>query len=216
MRESLWNKQAEISRFSRSLRRYGQLRPNAGGASHLAANGCEYLKKKTHGKMNLMIRTCARFGTSALALIISVVASPSFAENSTEIRLPLGSVLMTQTYANNDLTLATDVDKLTFQSAYLPEVEALSGNSFLIFLATGEHECAGYYIWGTLDDAGLRASPQFGSCSDRGEVLRTAKGLMLVMPGPNSSTAVSYYLNTDGTVTENKQGLEANGIVDPF
>lgn len=163
-----------------------------------------------------MRKTCVRLTTSGLALMVSVVAGPAFADNSTEIRLPLGSVLMTQTYANNDLTLATDVDRLTFRSAYLPEVEALSGNSFLIFLATGEHECAGYYIWGTLDDAGLRASPQFGSCSDRGEVLRTAKGLLLVMPGPNSSAAVSFHLNKDGTVTENKQGLKANGIVDPF
>jgi hypothetical protein len=183
---------------------------------HLAANGFEYLKKETHEKMNLMRNTCPCFATSALALIILVVAGPSFADNSTEIKLPLGSVIMTQTYANNDLTLATDVDKLNFQSAYLPEVEALSGNSFLIFLATGEHKCAGYYIWGTLDEDGLRASPQFGSCSDRGEVLRTAKGLMLVMPGPKASAAVSFYLNKDGTVTENKQGLEANGIVDPF
>ncbi|MCF7702091.1 hypothetical protein [Loktanella sp. M215] len=176
----------------------------------------EYRQTESHEKINLMKKMCPRFTTSVLALIILVVAGPSFADNSTEIKLPLGSVIMTQTYANNDLTLITDVDILTFQSAYLPEVEALSGNSFLIFLATGEHKCAGYYIWGTLDDAGLRASPQFGSCSNRGKVLRTAKGLMLIMPGPNSSAAVRYYLNRDGTVTENTQGLEAEGIVDPF
>ena len=123
---------------------------------------------------------------------------------------------MTRTFANDDLTLATDGETLVFQSAYFPEVEALSGNSFLIFLATGKHDCAGYYIWGTLDDRGLHASPQFGTCSDRGEVLRTAKGLMLVMPGPRGSAALSYYLNKDGTVAENNQQLEADGIVDPF
>ena len=163
-----------------------------------------------------MRKTCICIAMSCLALTVSLVGGPAFADDSTEIRLPLGSVLMTRTFANDDLTLATDVDTLTFQSAYFPEVEALSGNSFLIFLATGEHACAGYYIWGTLDDSGLRAAPQFGSCSDRGEVLRTAKGLMLVMPGPKESAAVSYFLNKDGTVTENNKGLEADGIVDPF
>ena len=163
-----------------------------------------------------MRKPCVHLSTSIFALLMSLVAAPAFADDSTEIRLPLGSVLMTRTFANDNLTLATEVDKLTFQSAYFPEVEALSGNSFLIFLATGEHDCAGYYIWGTLDDTGLRASPQFGSCSDRGEVLRTAKGLMLVMPGPKASAAVSYFLNKDGTVTENNQGLEEDGIVDPF
>jgi hypothetical protein len=163
-----------------------------------------------------MRRTCVRLAASGLTLMMSLVAGAVLADDSAEIRLPLGSVLMTQTFANDDLTLATDADKLTFQSAYFPEIEALSGNSFLIFLASGEHKCAGYYIWGTLDDAGLRTSPQFGSCSDRGEVLRTAKGLMLVMPGPKASAAVSYFLNKDGTVTENNQDLEADGIVDPF
>jgi len=163
-----------------------------------------------------MQKICARLAASGLTLMMSLAAGAVFADDSAEIRLPLGSVLMTQTFTNNDLTLATDVDKLTFQSAYFPEVEALSGNSFLIFLASGEHKCAGYYIWGTLDEAGLRTSPQFGSCSDRGEVLRTPKGLMLVMPGPQASAAVSYFLNKDGTVTENNQDLEADGIVDPF
>ncbi len=175
-----------------------------------------YVTAESHEKMNLMRKTNVYLSRFCLALMVSVVAGPAIADDSTEIRLPLGSVLMTQTFANNDLTLATDVDKLTFQSAYFPEVEALSGNSFLIFLASGEHKCAGYYIWGTLDDAGLRTSPQFGSCSDRGEVLRTPKGLMLVMPGPQASAAVSYFLNKDGTVTENNQDLEADGIVDPF
>jgi hypothetical protein len=175
-----------------------------------------YLKAERHEKMNPMRKTCVRPAMSCLALTVSLVAGPAFADDSTEIRLPLGSVLMTRTSADDDLTLATDVDTLTFQSAYFPEVEALSGNSFLIFLATGEHDCAGYYIWGTLEDTGLRASPQFGNCSDRGEVLRTAKGLMLVMPGPKGAGAVSYFLNKDGTVTENNKGLEADGIVDPF
>ena len=146
----------------------------------------------------------------------SGIAGPSRADDSTDIRLPRGTVAMSRTFANDDLTLATADDTLTLQSAYLPEVEALSGDSFLIFLATGRHDCAGHYIWGTLDDAGLRASAPFGNCSDRGEVLRTAKGLMLVMPGPDGSAAVSYFLNKDGSVAENTESLAADGIVDPF
>jgi hypothetical protein len=44
---------------------------------------------------------------------------------------------MTQTFANDDLTLATDLATLTFQSTYFQEIEALSGNVFLIFLVVG-------------------------------------------------------------------------------
>lgn len=151
-----------------------------------------------------------------LSVAASLASGAALADDATEVRLPLGSVQMSKKYSSPELTLSTGADQLTFESSYFPEVEALSGNSFLIFLASGEHDCAGYYIWTTFDDAGLRASPQFGSCSDRGEVLRTPQGLMLVMPGPKSSAAVSFYLNKDGTVTENDQSLEAGGIVDPF
>jgi hypothetical protein len=175
-----------------------------------------YLPVDTSKMMGQMRNTYTRLARSSLGLIFSLAVGPAHADDATEIRLPLGTVQMTQTFANNDLLLTTETETLSFESSYFPEVEALSGNSFLIFLASGEHECAGYYRWATLDDAGLRASPPFGSCSDRGEVLRTAKGLMLVMPGPKASAAVSYFLNKDGTVTENSDGLESDGIVDPF
>jgi hypothetical protein len=46
--------------------------------------------------------------------------------------------------------------------------------------------------------------------------MRTAQVLMLVMPGPQSSEAVSYFLKKDGTVSEKIEGLERGGIVDPF
>lgn len=151
-----------------------------------------------------------------LAVVASLISGTALADDATEVRLPLGIVQMTKSFASPKLTLSSGSDTLTFESSYFPEVEALSGNSFLIFLASGQHDCPGYYIWATLNDAGLRASPQFGSCSDRGEVLRTAQGLMLVMPGPHSSEAVSFFLNKDGTVIENSQALKAGGIVDPF
>ncbi len=157
-----------------------------------------------------------RLATASLALGVTLFADPALADATAQIRLPLGTVQMTKTFANPDLVLSTDTEKLSFESAYFPEVEAFSGNSFLIFLASGEHKCAGFYIWTTLDDAGLRASPQFGSCSDRGKVLRTPKGLMLAMPGPGQSGAVSFLLKKDGTVTENDPSLEASGIVDLF
>ncbi len=145
-----------------------------------------------------------------------LISSPALADDTKEVRLPLGTVQMTKTFSSPELTLSTDTEKLTFESSYFPEVETFSGNSFLIFLASGEYECAGFYIWTTLDEAGLRASPQFGTCSDRGEVLRTPQGLILVMPDPKSSDAVSFFLNKDGTVVQKEQGLEAGGIVDPF
>lgn len=157
-----------------------------------------------------------RFATAIFVLGTTLFVEPALADDTVEIRLPLGTVQMTKTSASRDLVLSTDTEKLLFESAYFPEVEAFSGNSFLIFLASGEHKCAGFYIWTTLDDAGLRASPQFGSCSGRGKVLRTPKGLMLAMPGPGESNAVSFILEKDGTVTENDQGLEASGIVDLF
>ena len=81
--------------------------------------------------------------------------------------------------------------KLSFESPYFPEDEALPGNSFMIFLASREQEFAEYYILATLNDAGFRASPKFGSCFDRGKVLRTAKVLMLVIPGPKAPAAVN-------------------------
>jgi hypothetical protein len=46
--------------------------------------------------------------------------------------------------------------------------------------------------------------------------MRTAQVLMLVMPGPQSSEAVGYFLKKDGTVSENIEGLERGGIGDPF
>ncbi len=148
--------------------------------------------------------------------VVSVISSPALADDTKEVRLPLGDVQITKTSSSSELTLSTDTDKLTFESSFFPEVEAFSGNSFLIFLASGKYECAGFYIWATLDDEGLRASPQFGTCSDRGEVLRTPQGLILIMPDPKSSDAVSFFLNKDGTVVQKEQGLEAGGIVDPF
>ncbi len=151
-----------------------------------------------------------------VAVTASLISSPVLADDAKEVRLPLGTVQMTKTFSSRKLTLSTETDKLTFESSYFPEVETFSGNSFLIFLASGKYECAGFYIWATLDDAGLRASPQFGTCSDRGEVLRTPQGLMLVMPDPKSSDAVSFFLNKDGTVTKNDNGLEADGLADPF
>ncbi len=39
---------------------------------------------------------------------------------------------------------------------------------------------------------------------------------MLVMPGPEASAALEYFLNKDGTVTDGSHGLESDGIVDPF
>lgn len=157
-----------------------------------------------------------RLAIVTLATAASLFAGVVLADDATEIRLPLGSVQMSKKFSSPELTLSAGSHQLMFDSSYFPEVEALSGNSFLIFLASGEHACSGYYIWTTFDESGLRASSQFGSCSDRGEVLRTAQGLMLVMPGPKSSGVISFFLNRDGTVTENNRSLEAGGIVDPF
>ncbi len=151
-----------------------------------------------------------------VATAASLISSPTFADDIADVRLPLGTVEMKKSFSSRELTLSTKTDSLTFESSYFPEVEAYSGNSFLIFLAAGDHDCGGFYVWATLDDAGLRASPPFGSCSDRGEVLRTRQGLMLVMPDPKSTRSMSFHLEIDGTVTKNEQGLKALGIVDPF
>ncbi len=152
--------------------------------------------------------------TYTITFLLAATAARSDVE--IDIRLPLGTVQMAQKNMSPRLHLTKEAEKLTFESAYFPEVEALSGNSFLIFLASGEFKCPGFYIWVTFDETGLHASPEFGSCSDRGEVLRTPQGLMLVMPDPASSRSASYFLNIDGTVTENKERLRSVGIVDPF
>jgi|TARA_R100000935_G_scaffold13920_2_gene28005 hypothetical protein len=148
-----------------------------------------------------------------VAAAATFFSSAVFADDTKEVRLPLGTVQMTKTFSSPELTLSVDTEELTFESSYFPEVEAFSGNSFLIFLASGERDCLGRYIWATLDEAGLRASPPFGSCSDRGDVKRTAQGLMLVMPDQKSSGTVSFILNRDGTVTEFIEDPNADSIV---
>ncbi len=149
----------------------------------------------------------------AIAAAATILSSPVLADDTKEVGLPLGTVQMTKKFSSPELTLSIDTEELTFESSYFPEVEAFSGNSFLIFLASGERDCLGRYIWATLDEAGLRASPPFGSCSDRGDVKRTAQGLILVMPDQQSSETVSFILNRDGTVTEMIQDPDGDSIV---
>ncbi|WP_435699036.1 hypothetical protein [Sulfitobacter sp.] len=43
--------------------------------------------------------------------------------------------------------------------------------------------------------------------------MRTA---ILIVPDPKASNAMSFFINKDGTATENSQFLKAGGIVDPF
>ncbi|MEH6832907.1 MAG: hypothetical protein V7661_18920 [Sulfitobacter sp.] len=56
-------------------------------------------------------------------------------------------------------------------------------------------------------------SNKLSRCSDIGEVLRTA---ILIVPDPKASNAMNFFINKDGTATENSQVLKAGGIVDPF
>ncbi|MFQ3252063.1 MAG: hypothetical protein ACI9U6_000339 [Loktanella salsilacus] len=143
-----------------------------------------------------------RFTVATLAMAASLASGMAYADETFDVHVPLGSVQMTKKTASSPLVLSVDSDELVLESAYFPRVETFSGNSFLIFLSSETHACAGYYTWVTLDELGLRASPQFGNCSDRGKVMFTPQGPVLSLPPTKDASEAVFSLNKDGTVTK--------------
>lgn len=144
-----------------------------------------------------------RFTVAILATAASLASGMAYANETFDVHLPLGTVQMTKKTAGSQLVLSVNSDEVVLESTYFPRVETFSGNSFLIFLSSEIHSCAGYYTWVTLDQSGLRASPKFGNCSDRGKVMFTPQGAILSLPATKDASEAIFALRKDGTVTEN-------------
>ncbi|WP_143155534.1 hypothetical protein [Loktanella atrilutea] len=142
-----------------------------------------------------------RFTVTTLAMAASLASGMAYADETFDVHVPLGTVQMAKKTASSPLVLSANSDELVLESAYFPRVETFSGNSFLIFLSSETHSCAGYYTWVTLDESGLRASPEFGNCSDRGKVMFTSQGPVLSLPPTKDASEEVFSLNKDGTVT---------------
>lgn len=114
------------------------------------------------------------------------------------ITFPVGAVEITMDQASGARLIIKDGkgQTATFDSAYMPRFLKRFHDSVLLELNTGGNACPILFGWVTLDDRGLRASEDFGTCAEDASYKETKDGPIVSMDDiGNPGHAVSYLYN---------------------
>ncbi|NTG51679.1 hypothetical protein G6M04_30235 [Agrobacterium rhizogenes] len=90
-----------------------------------------------------------------------------------------GHGLIVQAGGNKEVLLDSDS---------LPDVVAKHGDSALLRVYTGGNACPAMYTWLTYDKKGLRATDQFGTCAEDGDLIQRKGYPSFVLEGIGEST----------------------------
>jgi hypothetical protein len=144
----------------------------------------------------------------------SAVTNSAHADEAVTVMTPSGPLVIAKVDSDLEAMIFGGNGSLRVNTAYMPDVLGTQEDSVLLRTSTGGTACPSLYVWVTLNDAGLRKTEEFGTCSDLGELQATAEGTMLVMPRMGTAGTAGYVLNADNTVTEIELGLAPSGIAD--
>jgi hypothetical protein len=94
--------------------------------------------------------------------------------------------------------------EVLLESAYMPRLLKLHGNSALLELYTGGNACPILFAWVTYDAAGLRTSEDFGTCAEEASFEETAQGPVVTMDNLEAGQGTISYLyeEASGTLSE--------------
>jgi hypothetical protein len=94
--------------------------------------------------------------------------------------------------------------EVLLESAYMPRLLKIHGNSALLELYTGGNACPILFAWVSYDETGLRASEEFGTCAEEASFEESAKGPVVTMDDIEAGSGTKSYLYDEkaGKVSE--------------